>query len=1117
MTAAMGWQLHATPTPRLVAQHAGGGVIVPARRDAAWLAYVALNPGAASLQVAVLLWPGVSERGALNNLRQRLHRLRKATGARLVEMAETITLAADLAPPWPADRGALESDPAAWDGELLGDFEYDEAPEFSAWLAAERRQRRDARREALADIASVAEREGQLARALLYAQRLLADDPLSEHAQRRLMRLHYLRGDTAAAVAAFERGERVLKDELGLRPSAETIELLHTVERSRPVAARLPAALPASLSRPPRLIGRDTEMAALAQAERDAQVALLVGEAGFGKTRLLQERLAGRTDAVHVQARPGDAAGPYATLARLLRALGPWSAAVVAGALALVGAGPGAAPAAASPARLQAAIESLLSEAAAAGLRLIAVDDLHFADRASTEMLIALTGAERLDALHWVFAHRPASAADDDAQVQVLAPLAESTQARSIALGPLDEAALGELLASLALDKLNAGELTAVLWRHTGGSPLFVIETLRTAWAEGRLNGPLPKPRGLTPLIDQRLRRLSPAAIALARVAALAMPDFSLALAEEVLAAPAIVLASAWHELEAAQVLRGEAFAHDLVHDAMLRATPKVIAVHAHRQIARFLAGRDVAPARLAWHWQAAEEPRAAAAAWAEAAARAVATGRLQEQADLLERCATAWDNAGEGHAALRARIDRVGALMQCNGFEPALALADGLVESSRGTPLAAHALTARSLALWWGGQAASAEACARQALGAASPDDLAVVVAASAVLGSSHALRGEHDAALALMQPLRDRVEGHADVVVQRDYFGNLTALLLATDRSAEARDCAERHLALARISGHGGEQLTALMNLSNLHGRRGDAQRAIEHAREADRLAPDSAQTRSLGPWNRASLGFWLAGVGGFAEAIGLLEAAIDALASDDGNPLQLQLAQGLLARVWLTLGQPARAVALVHGMTDAPPGRLRAGQLSVRARVAMATGGGAVDLWRGVMRESGPTDVAHIGAAIELAATDADASALLDLQRRAERLEYFPLAAEAATLRLACLTHEPAALEAAVQAAERLAAAVRSPMYYLPTQLGRCAAAWRLLGRLADERRCIEGALHWVHRDALPQVPPAFTESFLHRNEVNAALRAAAARFADPAGPGANPPQRRTPTSS
>ncbi len=48
--------------------------------------------------------------------------------------------------------------------------------------------------------------------------RLADGDPLSEHALRRLMRLHYLRGDCSAAIAAFERFEQRLKDELGIAP-----------------------------------------------------------------------------------------------------------------------------------------------------------------------------------------------------------------------------------------------------------------------------------------------------------------------------------------------------------------------------------------------------------------------------------------------------------------------------------------------------------------------------------------------------------------------------------------------------------------------------------------------------------------------------------------------------------------------------------------------------------------------------------------------------------------------------------------------------------------------------------------------------------------------------------
>ena len=43
----------------------------------------------------------------------------------------------------------------------------------------------------------------------------------AEHAHRRVMRLHYLRGDRAAALAAFERCSSLLKRELKAQPGRE--------------------------------------------------------------------------------------------------------------------------------------------------------------------------------------------------------------------------------------------------------------------------------------------------------------------------------------------------------------------------------------------------------------------------------------------------------------------------------------------------------------------------------------------------------------------------------------------------------------------------------------------------------------------------------------------------------------------------------------------------------------------------------------------------------------------------------------------------------------------------------------------------------------------------------
>ncbi|MFO0205664.1 MAG: transcriptional regulator, partial [Betaproteobacteria bacterium] len=129
-------------------------------------------------------------------------------------------------------------------------------------------------------------------------------------------------------------------------------------------------------------------------------------------------------------------------------------------------------------------------------------------------------------------------------------------------------------------------------------------------------------------LIERRLPQLPERALSLARVAAVAGVDFSIALAEEVTGVRAVELASAWADLEAAQVLREQAFAHDLVQDAVLRSIPAPIARHLHGAVAAFLERGGGVAARVAAHWLAAGRDAVAVTALECAAAHALAAGR---------------------------------------------------------------------------------------------------------------------------------------------------------------------------------------------------------------------------------------------------------------------------------------------------------------------------------------------------------------------------------------------------------------------------------------------------------------------------------------------------------
>lgn len=1073
------WCLHLWGVPRVTGRD--GGVSVPlVHNDALWLAYVVSNAPVGSARVASLVWPEVPGVRAQNSLRQRLFRLRKATGARLVDTGETLAVASDLQVPAPPAESEIEADVAAWDQEFLAGVDLDASTELGAWLAECRRAWHERRRDALAAIASRSEAAGEIARALAYAQRLLVHDCLSEHAHRRLMRLHYLRGDRAAAVAAFEACERVLKDELGLKPDAETLALLDTFERSAAAAlATRPPALPTSLLRPPRTVGREAAMQQLRGAGGGPRIALMVGEAGIGKTRLLQDFVAGNAPAgvAYAQARPGDAGVPYGALQRLLAALDAAS--------------PALAPAAPAAAR------AALAAAPARGVTTLVFDDLHFADRASIECLRSLVDDDGLAALHWVFAHRPLDAADEDAAL--LASLAEAEDAAWVALPPLAEAELGELVDSLHLPGADRAGLAASLWRHTGGNPLYALETLRAAYAPGAPgNGApmLPRPQSIAHMIDRRLQRLSERALALGRVAAIAGADFGPALAEQALATPALLLAGAWAELEAADVLRGNAFAHDLVRDGMLRATPQPIAAHAHGQIAVFLEAQGAEPARVAAHWVEAGAHGKAGAAFLDAARRAQGLGRPREQARLLLQGAQAFDAASEPQAAIRARADAVGHLLTSEGCSAALAVSEALVESVREGPHIALCWMRHANALLWAGRAADCERAARHAIAIAPAADELVRLDATLLAAQACGLQGHADEGLLLMRPWDERIE-HLDAVEQR--IGHCSAyenLMIQADRPLESLAWTLKHLDFALAADDLLSQVTARMNLGAYYLRTGELETAIDHAQRAEAIAPADAQARGLARWNRNGLGYMLCGLGRFREGLTVLEAELEA---SQGTAGALRALQELwLADVMIVLGQLTRAHRLLDSDASPPAGMPAHKRLLVRAALARASGRDDAQLLEqardAARRPSNRFE--YLWADIELAARREEASErCAELSAEARRRGYYPLVllAEQAFVQSALREQRLGHAIAALPALEVLARRYRYPSVSFPGLLLTCANAWAAKGDIDSARRCLTEAMYWVHSVALPNLPEAYREGFVHRNRTHLKLQA------------------------
>jgi DNA-binding SARP family transcriptional activator len=268
-----GVQLYLLGLPRLQplaltpsAQGMAPGAHALERKDAALLALLAIDGPAPRARIAALLWPDVDDDKARNNLRQRLFRLRRVAGRDVVGGDNVLRLADGVVHDLVQLAERLAEDADVGSGALLGPHDYEDAAELADWVGAAREHWRAARRHALADVAARHESAGRIAAALPYAERLVQDDPLREHAHRRLMRLHYLRGDRAAALVAYERLRELLKRELGTVPRRESRELAQLVEASGALPQAAPAARPVTVLRPPRLVGRDAEWRALEAA-----------------------------------------------------------------------------------------------------------------------------------------------------------------------------------------------------------------------------------------------------------------------------------------------------------------------------------------------------------------------------------------------------------------------------------------------------------------------------------------------------------------------------------------------------------------------------------------------------------------------------------------------------------------------------------------------------------------------------------------------------------------------------------------------------------------------------------------------------------------------------------
>jgi DNA-binding SARP family transcriptional activator/predicted ATPase/Tfp pilus assembly protein PilF len=253
--------------------------------------------------LATLLWTNSPDIYASKNLRNVLSNLRDLLGPFLDITRNEVTL--NRAAPvfvdvlrfddlltesqqWPVNsaerRARLAEAAALYQGPFLDGFYVAEAEGFDEWVRRERERYLQLVNQVLRELVADSAHRRAYLEGLGYATRQLALDPLEEETHRQIMSMYTASGQYAAVLAQYEQCCRILYDELGAEPSAETTALF---ERLQTLQSGPRHNLPAEAHQA-AFVGRERELAEIEHllANRACRLLTLIGLGGAGKTRL---------------------------------------------------------------------------------------------------------------------------------------------------------------------------------------------------------------------------------------------------------------------------------------------------------------------------------------------------------------------------------------------------------------------------------------------------------------------------------------------------------------------------------------------------------------------------------------------------------------------------------------------------------------------------------------------------------------------------------------------------------------------------------------------------------------------------------------------------------------
>ncbi|MFE0028277.1 helix-turn-helix transcriptional regulator [Amycolatopsis sp. NPDC059021] len=483
---------------------------------------------------------------------------------------------------------------------------------------------------------------------------------------------------------------------------------------------------------------------------------------------------------------------------------------------------------------------------------LLIIEDLHWSDRSTRDLLAVLARVLRGVRVLIVLTHR----SDDPRYAERLAAfLAELERAREVShldLARFTKPQTAELI-SARLGEPAPASLVDRIFARSGGNAFFVEELLRA-------ESPGHSGHSLRELLLTRLQRLPEPAQRVIRTAAVAGRSVSHRLLAAVLAMPDDALFDAVRAAVDGQALEadgaGYRFRHALLQEAVIGSLLPGERLALHRRYAEVLTDNplltfaDRLDAMIAHHWCHAEEPDRALPALIRAARNAEALRAFAEQHQWLERALEMWawvrnadELAGVGHLEV---LEAAG-LAAWNSGQPETALelidraldeTDRSLDRARATVLLArqaklrinlgrpgaleavdeaYRLTPPDLSA---SGAAAFEILGRTLLSTGQPDrardicqkavdiaaglgDVAVALTARTTLAVVHADLGDHERALAELRELKALAARHGQLSELERIHVHLALMLWSAGRYEEAIDATVAGTAVADRAG--------------------------------------------------------------------------------------------------------------------------------------------------------------------------------------------------------------------------------------------------------------------------------------------------------------------------